>query len=382
LITRKLKAQIDYLHGACGATEWSGELITSEKGSINDPDKWRIIGEDIYLADIGTPGGTGYEVGKGAYAPADIVEMFELYPDIAEGKKKAQHIHSHHSMSTFFSPTDYEQLNDRALSSNYLLMLIVNFRGEYKAKVAFVAKEEGKKSTKLVFANNADGFKPLTLSSPTDKQVLVVMDCKVEFEEVLISTEFKERLKVVEDAVKRREEEKEKERKSRSTQSFSRYMGGSVPQRIPFQDGYDDISDGATDSKKRSKRISEMTDKEFYATQEVETPFQFKHVRVLLNSMIDGTYTPFDFSDPVKRLEKESSRMAEYEVVNWCDEFSERLGEHFDILFPGKSVNDYVSFLETMKRYLYPYKANILIDGIIDEVDAEITVNKHATLDD
>ena len=42
IVTQKLKNQIDWLHEKCGATEWSGELITSEINTINDLDNWTI----------------------------------------------------------------------------------------------------------------------------------------------------------------------------------------------------------------------------------------------------------------------------------------------------------------------------------------------------
>ena len=46
-------------------------------------------------------------------------------------------------MGVFFSGTDWSQLNDRALVSNYFMMLIVNSKGDMIAKVAFKAKVTG-----------------------------------------------------------------------------------------------------------------------------------------------------------------------------------------------------------------------------------------------
>ncbi|MEI6186920.1 MAG: hypothetical protein WCP46_00260 [Alphaproteobacteria bacterium] len=95
IITEKLKKQIDYLHKQCGAIEWSGELITSEIKTINDLDEWTIICEDIYLVDIGTSGFTGYEVDKGGFKSADIIELYEAYPGLMDGTQKNHHIHTH-----------------------------------------------------------------------------------------------------------------------------------------------------------------------------------------------------------------------------------------------------------------------------------------------
>lgn len=95
VLTEKLHRQIDYLHSKCPGKEWSGELITHEEGNINDPDNWRIICEEVFLADIGSAGGTDYEVDKGGFKAVDIVELFEAYSGLLEGTQKKQHIHTH-----------------------------------------------------------------------------------------------------------------------------------------------------------------------------------------------------------------------------------------------------------------------------------------------
>src|SRR6185312_9358256 len=110
IITPELKDQIDFLHNMVGSKEWSGELITREEGVITDLDNWTITCENIYLADIGSGAFTGYEVDKGGFKAVDIIEMYDEYPDLLEGKVKNQHIHTHHSMQTFFSGTDWSQL--------------------------------------------------------------------------------------------------------------------------------------------------------------------------------------------------------------------------------------------------------------------------------
>lgn len=98
IITEKLQKQIKWLHEKCGAVEWSGELITSEQGSINDLEDWKITAEEIYLTDIGTSGFTGYEVDKGGFKAVDIIELYEAYPGLLEGTQKNHHIHTHHNM--------------------------------------------------------------------------------------------------------------------------------------------------------------------------------------------------------------------------------------------------------------------------------------------
>lgn len=95
LITEKLQDQIEYLHKQLGAIEWSGELITSETNTIQHLNDWTIRGEDIFLADVGSPGYTSYEVDKGAFKASDIIELYEAFPGLMEGTHKLQHIHTH-----------------------------------------------------------------------------------------------------------------------------------------------------------------------------------------------------------------------------------------------------------------------------------------------
>ena len=95
VVSEKLLSQINFLHNKEGNKEWSGELITSEEGKITDLDSWRIICEEMFLADIGNGGSTEYEVDKGGFKSVDIVEMYELFPGLLDGTKKAHHIHTH-----------------------------------------------------------------------------------------------------------------------------------------------------------------------------------------------------------------------------------------------------------------------------------------------
>jgi len=102
-------------------------------------------------------------------------------------------------MSAFFSGTDWSNLNDRALESDYFMMLIVNFAGNYVAKVAFKAKRADNSKTVLEFANNADNHRAIEIDTKVAKEALVVMDCEIILEPVDdgIPDSFKERYQKV-----------------------------------------------------------------------------------------------------------------------------------------------------------------------------------------
>lgn len=198
VITRKLQQQIKFLHDKVGRNEWSGELITSEIGTIHDLDDWKIVCEEIFLADVGSPGFTGYEVDKGGFKAADIGAMYDQFPGLLEGKQKNHHIHTHHNMGAFFSGTDWEQLEDRGCQSNYFMMLVVDFQKTYKAKVAWKAEQKVAAGTELHFANNTDELGMMTLTGAAkEKEVLVVMDCNIEYEEVPTDITLEDTMKIM-----------------------------------------------------------------------------------------------------------------------------------------------------------------------------------------
>lgn len=180
IITPTLKSQIDFLHEMVGTREWSGELITSETGKLTDLDDWTITAESIYLADIGSGAYTGYQVDKGGFKAVDIIEMYDAFPGLLEGKQKNHHIHTHHSMGAFMSGTDWDNLTERADVSNYFMMLVVDFKDTYVAKMAFRAKIKGSGTEVISLVNNQDGFGEIFLDSgEREKEVLVVMSCEV-----------------------------------------------------------------------------------------------------------------------------------------------------------------------------------------------------------
>lgn len=406
-MTRSLKNKIDYLHSKVGAKEWSGELITREKGCINDLDAWEITAEDMFLADIGTAGGTEYEVGRGPFKGSDIIELYEKFPELEEGKLKLHHIHTHHSMNSFFSGTDWENLETRSLVSNYFLMLIVNFAGNFIAKVAFKAKRDGIKKTKLSFANNIDGLKPITLGSEKDEEILVIMDCKVEVDEnITVEKEFEDRYKSV---VKAKEEEEKNRIEALSKQyppyaarDYTNYGKGSgarqgtiFPPAIVDDDPYAYTREGGWRDefefkegiwKKKEKKISEMTDKEFEKFEQEEMAqkvfehdqamnkrFDMSHAREILNSVIDGTYSGGNYGDVMGSINRLNTKMKSYvEVEEWIDGFQNDLQDHFDVIHYKCTIEQYVELMETVATYLEPYKYIRLVQEMLIAVRDEI----------
>ena len=139
--------KIHYLCSKISEVEWSGILLYSVKGSIKEPKNMELHVEDIIPMDKRSAGYTEYEYNKRSLFDINkfddkhidyIEEMCEEHPEVL--KWKIGHIHSHNSMSVFFSSTDMEEIKDNSKSHNFYLSLIVNNNMDTIAKVASYAE--------------------------------------------------------------------------------------------------------------------------------------------------------------------------------------------------------------------------------------------------
>lgn len=172
LLSKKLQGQIDYLHDKVGNFEWIGILLFKKLGGdISDPSNLVLRADRVFLMDIGTPGHT-----QATVSAEEVLNMYDEVPDILELRQGL--IHTHHTMDTFFSAEDWSELNDNTPLHNYYLSLIVNFKGAYTAKVAYMADE-----VREFRFNNCDDS-PVSIAS--DKKVLmtITLDIVKEAEEV------------------------------------------------------------------------------------------------------------------------------------------------------------------------------------------------------
>ena len=141
-----LKSQIDIFHSFAGSTEWSGILLyTIDKGDIFDPTKLQITAKGMFPMDIGSPGYTEYDYDE------NTLDMYDFYPNALEEEWRLGHIHTHHNMKAYFSGTDLQELRDNIDNHVYYLSLIVNFDGEYCAKVCVKGSRTVKEDSVLEY---------------------------------------------------------------------------------------------------------------------------------------------------------------------------------------------------------------------------------------
>jgi len=131
----------------------------------------------IYLMDIGV--GTYTE-----FTPDEsIVDFYDKYPESVN--QKWGMIHTHHSMNTFFSGTDTDELVSNAGSHNFYLSLIVNHKSDFCAKIGIVAEVELETKNTFTFSHGLS-FKNLMNNEKIEvkkEKHLLTIDCIIEFEQ-------------------------------------------------------------------------------------------------------------------------------------------------------------------------------------------------------
>ena len=113
--------------------EWSGILFYDFTGSIQDKNL-EITCRDILLMDKGDSTSTSIE-----YNP-EIANYIANHLELTDCKLGL--VHSHHSMSTFFSNTDINTLKSEGKDRVHFVSLIVNNEGTYSAAITRKIKIE------------------------------------------------------------------------------------------------------------------------------------------------------------------------------------------------------------------------------------------------
>ena len=126
VVPEKVEEKIRYLLRKFPSTEWSGILFYSHEGTFENNDLV-ITCQDIYPMDLGNATYTEFRMSEDvAGYMAENIELFDYDMGL---------IHSHHTMSTFFSGTDTSTLQEEGNERNCFVSLIVNNAGEYSAAV-------------------------------------------------------------------------------------------------------------------------------------------------------------------------------------------------------------------------------------------------------
>lgn len=125
-VPANVEEKIRYLIRKFPHTEWSGVLFYTHTGTFED-NNLQIVCKDIYPMDLGSSGWTEFIMDETvAGYIADNMELFDCELGL---------IHSHHTMTAFFSGQDVATLRSEGNERNCFVSLIVDTRGTYQAAI-------------------------------------------------------------------------------------------------------------------------------------------------------------------------------------------------------------------------------------------------------
>jgi len=130
IIPGTVQQKIDYLCNQIHEVEWSGTLFYTISGEFDSKENPLIVTVlDIFLQDIGSMAYTEFS------RSPDLAGYMAYNPELLDENVFMGLIHSHNSMSTFFSGTDQNTLRQEGADQNHFVSLIVNNHKEYTAGI-------------------------------------------------------------------------------------------------------------------------------------------------------------------------------------------------------------------------------------------------------
>ncbi len=330
-ISKNLQSEI-LVHHSEYKKEWCGILLFKEiSGSLIDKNL-EILADKMFLLQLGSEAYVGGE-NEDMY-----VDAMESIPDFMN--YKCGFLHSHHSMKTFFSQTDSQELEDQCYNHEYFLSLIVNFEGEYTAKISFEGEAQSEDfKYKTRFGNY---IIPLT------QKLAFSLDCDVILESV--------------DYIKNRIQTLKQRNISFSTGSYNSYNNLNDNYR-----GYENDSVNAYNKYKNYGNTGGYNSLNNHLTQGKQKElFPVKSSRYILNEILshsDINLAKFVLDDNIgktlENYEKLDEVMLNEIQINIWNSLDEIISEcnHYDI---GDS--DKMSIV-------YADLANYLIDNYVSKVN-------------
>ena len=141
IISDKVHQKVHFMHHVVNNNiEWSGILQYKKiSGNIENPETLVFEVVDFLPMDVGTSTYTEYD-----HADPEDDMLMDTWDKLGVDGIRFGHIHTHHSMSTFFSGTDMSELHDNAPKYDYYLSLIVDYKDPSKwlCKIAIAGEEE------------------------------------------------------------------------------------------------------------------------------------------------------------------------------------------------------------------------------------------------
>lgn len=188
LVPSHFREKVVHLCQQIERVEWSGVLFYRTLGEFGTPG-FRCLLEDVLLMDIG-------DKTKTKYGAAGINCFLEENPVLRTAKKG--HIHSHHTMTVFFSPDDERELTRNTQSHCYYLSVIVNNAGDMIAKLCYMADSHESQSQVLTVRLAPGRHQEIPVIDKTSqKRLLCYHECQLIHYNTGIGDGFLRRIKDV-----------------------------------------------------------------------------------------------------------------------------------------------------------------------------------------
>jgi hypothetical protein len=330
-VSEKLQNQITHLCRRCPHVEWSGVLFYTTEGEFG-MDDFKVNAEELMLMDIGTSGYTEYDFGP------DFVRRIMAKPHLLKMKKG--HIHSHNTMSVFFSGTDDGELLENSAHHNIYVSLIVNNHNDMTAKIAFEAVQE---AVSIKFKDENGNEKSRAVEG-TESIVVFAYPCEI----------IKPKTSGTEELDEEVEEILASKERSRGTSAFSGFSS-EKSQGSFFEEG----SWKEEKTKKRYTSSTEKSEKKGTNAIRKKTPqangkrvqkgFTEKRLYSFTIGMLTRQYAVEDgqrLTDVLQDLQDSYDSLHTSKFQKYLDDFVAVSSEYYEYYYPED--RNYLNFDETM----------------------------------
>ena len=355
IVPENVELKIRYLLRKFPTTEWSGVLFYKHTGSFENDDL-TIICEDIYPMDLGDATFTSYSVNEDvASYVAENIDLIDCETGI---------IHSHHTMSTFFSGTDTNTLREEGAEQNCVVSLIVNNAGVYNAaitrriKVHYKINVEKTESSYEFFGDgriNQEGL-PTVSNKEIDKEIVEYFMLDVEREETVNPYDY------LDARFEEIKENKKKETNDKINRDITYWHNG-----VPYSD----------DFSKRHKETKEPRQLTLWETNEMDTDDRNLVNRIVnvlitcnlnfLSEKMPATVNLYNINhmEEVHRELFDGRNGSAFD--EWCEFVVSHIIESYTMTDEG-SIDLARNVRDTLKGF-YKDNSNVYVDGYCDAIN-------------
>lgn len=299
------------LHTKFKNLEWSGWIFYNTVGSLENPDTMCINITDFILLDIGS----------GAFTSIDPTgeQIANIYIDRPHLMGMQYGIlHTHHSMSLFFSGTDTDTLLNCANQFDFLLSVIVNHKDHPIAKISQAGEIEALETFKYKFKGSQVYKEPVKVN----KEVVLVWDCKV----VIENNDIRSELEICERIYKETQE-----RISKQQSSFVGYSKQIVP-----------IKNESWGWGKDWKQTNLFEDTEIDTVDPIYSKLTIKEktIELLKMCLLQMQFTENHTLAQAREEYNASKQELQYSLKELKSETEDCLDEYFEVLFTNKELKN------------------------------------------